>query len=85
MFWIRITNKHLAGPKQYLSGKAHPTVFEGRGVDALKLVQLAHAIALDDIPPMVQLKVVREGVSIRDVDYFEPGRTERLADNACVS
>ena len=35
---LRRTNKHLKDPKEYLTGKAHPTVFEGSWVDDLALV-----------------------------------------------
>jgi hypothetical protein len=82
---LRSSNKHLKGPKDYLTGKAHPTVFEGSLVDELKMVRLAHDIRRDNIPPMVQLKVVKEDVPLNGRDYFEPeGLTEKLADTPCV-
>ena len=66
---FRSTNAHLSGPGDYLTGKAHPTVFEGTWVDALKMVELAHQIRLENIPPLVGLKVqagqaVKEGEGV---------------------
>jgi hypothetical protein len=82
---LRSTNKHLTGPKDYLSDKAHPSVFEGSWVDALKMVKLAHEITAETIPPLVQLKVLEESSAENGRDYFElPGVTERLADTPAV-
>jgi hypothetical protein len=78
---LRSSNKHLASPKEYLTGKAHPTVFEGSWVDPLKMARAAHAILPGDVPPMIQLKVVEEDRPVNGRDFFEPaGLTERLAD-----
>ncbi|MBE3069676.1 MAG: hypothetical protein IMZ66_05520, partial [Planctomycetes bacterium] len=63
---LRLTGKPIADPKEYLTGKAHPTVFEGSWVDDLKMVEMAHAIHLDDIPPMVQLRVAEEAGALTD-------------------
>ena len=57
----------------YLGGRAHPTAFEGGWVDDVKMIEMAHGITADRIPPMVGLRVVKEDV---------PG--ERLADTPCV-
>jgi len=79
---LRTTNKHLQDPKEYLTGKAHPTVFEGSWVNDLAMVQSAHAITADTIPPMVQLKVVEEDTPQPSRDFFEG--TEKLHDTPCV-
>src|SRR5262249_43977686 len=78
------SNKHLAGPGDYLSGKAHPVVFAGAWVDDLKMVQTAHAIQLTDIPPMVQLAVKEEDRTEEGKAYFEPKMKEQLADSPAV-
>jgi hypothetical protein len=77
---LRSTYKHLSKPGDYLTSKAHPSVFEGGWVDAVAMAKLAHAIRLDEIPPMVQLKVVREDRPVPGRDYFDPVPSERLAD-----
>jgi len=77
---FRSSNKNLEKPDDYLTGKAHPTVFEGHNVDALKMVQTAHAIARDAVPPMIQLAVFEEDLALAGRDYFDPGYQERLFD-----
>ena len=55
---FRMSNRNLAGPEDYLTGLAHPTVFEGRNVDALKMVKMAQGMTLDRLPPFVELEVL---------------------------
>ena len=69
---LRQSNKHLTKPEEYLTGKAHPSVFEGGWVDTLKMVKLAHDIRLDNIPPLVQLRVALEDKPLSGRDFFEP-------------
>jgi hypothetical protein len=82
---LRSTNKHLSSPKEYLTGKAHPTVFEGSWVDPLAMVKLAHGITADRIPPLVKLSVIEERKAVAGKDYFEPpGYTEQHSDTVSV-
>lgn len=82
---FRTCNKQLDKPEDYLTGKAHPTVFDGSKVDALKMVEMAHAITMADIPPMVLMKVLGEDEPVNGKDFFDAaGRTEKLADTPCV-
>jgi hypothetical protein len=82
---LRGSNKHLSNPKEYLTGKAHPTVFEGSWVDPLKMVKMAHDIRADSIPPLVRLKVTSESKVEPGRDFFEPlGYSEQLGDSLSV-
>jgi hypothetical protein len=82
---LRSTNKHLANSREYLTGKAHPTGFEGAWVDPLRMVKLAHAIRADNIPPLVKLKVLEETRTVSGQDFFEPADyTEQHADTVAV-
>ncbi len=82
---LRSTNKHLKSADEYLTGKAHPAVFEGAWVDDLKMVNLAHAITTETIPPMVQIKVLQEEKPVNGRDFFEPaGFSEIMADTPCA-
>lgn len=65
-------------PGDYRTGRAHPTVFDGTKLDALKMVEMAHGIALDETPPMVQLSVVEEDEPIVGRDYFAPAPRHKL-------
>jgi len=64
----------------YLTGRAHPTVFDGRKLDTLRMVELAHALEPNAIPPMVRLRVIEEDGAVEGTDYFDAGRPERLFD-----
>ena len=77
---LRSTNKSLENGRDYLTGKAHPSVFAGRDVDALAMIEMAHKITLSTIPPIALIKAVEETTPINGVDYFEPEITEKLAD-----
>jgi len=74
---FRTCNKNIKAPEDYLTGKAHPTAFEAKNVDPLKMVQMAHAMRRDAIPPMIQLAVVEEDVALPGRDYFDVGERER--------
>ncbi|GMV83884.1 MAG: hypothetical protein AMXMBFR7_50680 [Planctomycetota bacterium] len=81
---LRSTNKHLKSPEEYLTGKAHPAVFEGSWVDALAMVKRAHELTLEALPPLALLKVVEEEKPTRGIDYFDPHSGEALSDTPCV-
>jgi hypothetical protein len=81
---LRQTSKRLDDPQQYLTGKAHPTVFEGPWVDDLKMVKMAHEIRLETIPPMVQLRVVEEDEAVPGRDYFDLYPHESLGHTPSV-
>ena len=81
---LRSTNRSLADAKDYLTGKAHPTVFQGSDVDPLAMVEMAHGINASNMPPIAILKVIKEDAPVRGVDYFEPELTEKLGDTPVV-
>lgn len=61
----------------YLSGRAHPTVFDGSRLDPVAMIQLAGRMTPDDLPPLVRLLVLNE-------DFQQSaglaGMSERLFD-----
>ena len=59
----RISNPMLIEPGDYLTGKAHPTVFAANQLDPLAMVKKANAIEPDQLPPRVEIKVLREEAS----------------------
>jgi hypothetical protein len=79
---FRWCNKHLEDPaKDYLTSKAHPTVFEGAWVDPLKMAKMAHEITIETIPPVAMIKVIEEDSPQDGRDFFEPGATEKHFDS----
>src|SRR2546425_10792004 len=81
---FRMPNKPVTTPELYLTGLAHPTVFEGGSVDPVKMVRLAHEMTSNNVPPMVQLRVVEEDHPVVGRDYFDVGARETLFDTPCV-
>jgi len=64
----------------YLSGAAHPSVFDARDIDLVRMVGLANAIAPDSVPPAVRLQMIRDMTARKGVDYFGQGLSEVLFD-----
>ena len=81
---FRMSNRTVAKPADYLTGKAHPTAFDGSQVDAERMVTLAHGIQPETLPPMVQIKVLEEDEGTVGRDYFNVGPRERLFDTPCA-
>jgi hypothetical protein len=82
---LRSTNGPVARAEDYYRGKAHPTVFDGSTINYERMVQRAHAIRVNTIPPLVQLEVVEEDKPVHRQDYFEPPYlTEQLATTPAV-
>ena len=67
---FRSCNRGVARPGDYLTGRAHPTVFDGRDLDPRAMVRIAHAMDPGEIPPMVQLKVVEDLEGREGRDWF---------------
>ena len=77
---FRMSNKMVEKPGDYLTGKAHPTVFDGGQLNPEKMVTLAHAIQPGDIPPVALLRVTAEDQPVVGRDYFDVADRERLFD-----
>lgn len=77
---MRSCYRDVEKPEDYLTGRAHPTVFSGAKLSPVKMVNAAHEMSIDTVPPMIQLKVVQE-------DFVAAGRgqpSEKLADTPAV-
>lgn len=81
---LRSCLRSVADGDDYLTGKAHPTVFRGEDVDALKMIQMAHDMSVASLPPAVRLKVREEEEAVVGRDYFEIGPREHLLTSPTV-
>jgi hypothetical protein len=81
---FRQSNKHLKSPAEYLTGKAHPPVFEGAWVDTLAMVKAAHELKIGEIAPIVSLKVLSEDRLTREKDFFSILPDEQLGNTPAV-
>jgi len=71
---FRRANKMVQTPEDYFTGKAHPVVFDGTQIDEEKMVQIAHEMTPEKIPPLVLLQVIEETKIEAGKNYFElPG------------
>lgn len=75
---FRRSNKPVRSDADYRSGIAHPTVFEGANLDVERMVELAHAMSLDRLPPVALIQVVEEEDPVPGRDYFDIGEREQL-------
>lgn len=80
---FRASNKNVARPDDYLSGVAHPTAFDGRQLNVEKMIDMAHAMKPDALPPWVEIRVVEEDVFEPGRDYFDISAREKLFDTPC--
>jgi hypothetical protein len=77
---FRSSRKPIATRDDYLSGKAHPPVFDGATLDVERMVRMAHEMKPEQVPPLVRINVESEYLGRPGVDYFEAGHAERLFD-----
>ncbi len=76
---LRATQKNLRKPEDYLTGAAHPAVFDVKNLDADAMVKMAHNLTPETIPPLVALRTLKEGQAEAGKDYFDL-RPEGLFD-----
>ncbi|TDU81773.1 hypothetical protein EI77_01083 [Prosthecobacter fusiformis] len=79
---FRQSNKKVKTASDYLTGAAHPVVFDVSGLDEEKMVRMAHETTPAKIPPLVQVEVVEETSLVAGKDYFEAEKPHpyKLAD-----
>ena len=81
---FRTSNKQVETLADYRTGKAHPTVFDGKKIDAVKMVKMAQAMEPDSLPPLCQIAVVEEDFGTPGRDYFDIAPREKLFDTPCA-
>ncbi len=69
---FRMGQKQVRNRADYLSAKAHPSVFTADDIDLPRMIELANALKAEAVPPMISLKIVEEDKAVPGVDYFAP-------------
>jgi len=69
---FRMGQKQVLGRADYLSAKAHPSVFAAGDIDLPRMIGLANNLKAETVPPMVALKVVEADKVVPGIDYFAP-------------
>ena len=57
---LRMSNRNIETREKYLTGTAHPPVFDGANLDVLSMISKAQSIEPESLPPLVHLRVVEE-------------------------
>jgi hypothetical protein len=81
---FRSCYKGVRKPEEYLTGLAHPSVFEGSLIDPLKMIEAAHSMTLETVPPLVRIRVEQQDSAIVGRDYFDVADREILFDTPCA-
>lgn len=76
---LRRGQKWVRSDEDYLTGRAHPSVFSAEDIDLPALIDLANGLTKDSVPPSVQLAVIEEDKLSTGIDIFTPpGMNEAL-------
>ncbi|MGN6136434.1 MAG: ferric reductase-like transmembrane domain-containing protein [Aureliella sp.] len=85
---IQMLLRRCYGPvnsdEDYLSGVAHPTVFDGARLNVQRMVDMAHAMQAPEAPPLAMLTVVSEELGEVGRDYFDSLPNEVLLNSPCA-
>lgn len=81
---FRSSSKLVKEPDGYLTGAAHPTVFDSKQLDVSRMIEAAHALTVETLLPMIQLRVVEEDQPIADRDFFDAAKSEVIFDTPCA-
>ena len=79
---FRRSNKNVLTDADYYSGKAHPVVFDAAQIDEMKMIQMAHDMRPETVPPVAVLEVKDETKLERGVHFFEPAGGQFAIDIA---
>ncbi len=80
--WIfRKGLKTVRSTGDYLSARAHPTVFDANEIDLGRMIEFASNLRSDVVPPSVQLRVQSESTPTPGLNYFGPSRRDEVLFN----
>ena len=69
---FRRSNKMVVKEEDYFTGRAHPVVFDAAQIDEAKMIQLAHEMTPETIPPVALIDIKEETKVERGKQWFEP-------------
>ncbi len=77
---LRRCYRGIESDEDYRTGRAHPTVFEEGGINVEAMIEMAHDMTRDALPPFVQIAVIAESEPLLGRDYFEIDEAQKLFD-----
>lgn len=75
---FRMCNSTVQKKEDYLTGKAHPAVFDSKNLQLEKMVKMAHEMKTNDVPPVVRLKIEEEDTAVQGSDFTDAFAGEAL-------
>lgn len=79
IFRSNMTNVRIV--KDYLTARAHPSVFQIGDINLERMVKAAHNLSVDEVPPQVILSVLQESRPQPGLDYFGPSPADEVLFN----
>ncbi|EMI42528.1 tetratricopeptide repeat protein [Rhodopirellula sp. SWK7] len=79
---LRVSSKRVVEENDYLTAKAHPSVFDSKHLDVERMVTLAHQLTVDTLPPLARIRVLHEDDSKPGISHFD-SLSEKLFDTPC--
>jgi len=76
---FRATQRTVKTPEDYLTGAAHPVVFDAANLDVDAMVRLVNALTPETLPPLVMLRTLNDAKAEPGIDFFDL-RPEGLFD-----
>lgn len=80
---FRASNSGITNDAAYLSGDAHPVVFDSARLDVVRMVRMAHDMTPATVPPLVLVNVEKEDRFKPGQDYFDAAN-EVIFDSPCA-
>lgn len=77
---LRRSRKGVESDADYLSRRAHPTVFRAEDLDLERVIRQAAALTPETLPPVASIAVTQETAPAPRTGLFGDGLTERLFD-----
>lgn len=78
---LRESQRGVIRREDYLTGAAHPAVFDSRNLDTNRMIAAAHALTVGTVPPVLPLRTVRDEMAVLGEDYFDIRSNEGLFDS----
>ncbi|MBT7663445.1 MAG: tetratricopeptide repeat protein [Rhodospirillaceae bacterium] len=75
---FRTGQKFVQTDTDYLAATAHPSVFDAVNINLEKMMNLAHALDKEDVPPPARITVTEETKAQPGIDYFGPSSTDEI-------
>ncbi|MFG0288208.1 MAG: tetratricopeptide repeat protein [Rhodopirellula sp. JB044] len=79
---FRSCSQRVADENDYLTAKAHPSVFDSKNLNVERMVRRAHALTIETLPPLVRVRVLHEDEPVVGVNQFD-SLSEKLFDTPC--